>query len=123
MGFLSKVELKRQLQALGVKVEGNYIRKKDLIKIVADCIVPTIKVTPNKKLDAAKVNEWYANGGTLGGDKADFHFDSCVQRGNTLIFTNVSSTPSITNVDDLENEFNENLFWAIDSVREEFAIA
>jgi len=92
--------------------------------VVANITVPKIKVTPNKKLDAAKINEWYANGGTLGGDKADFHFDSCVQKGNTLIFTNVSSTPSkaITNADDLENEFNENLVWAIDSVREEFAI-
>lgn len=84
--------------------------------------VRTIRVTPNKKLDAATVNEWYVNGGTLGGDKADFHFDSCVQNGNTLIFTNVSSTPSKANADDLENEFNENLVWAIDSVREEFAI-
>jgi hypothetical protein len=34
MSFLSKVELKRQLQALGVKVEGNYVRKKDIKKIL-----------------------------------------------------------------------------------------
>lgn len=30
MGFICKVELKKQLQALGVKVGGNYIRKKDI---------------------------------------------------------------------------------------------
>ena len=35
MGFISKVELKKQLQALGVKVEGNYVRKKDIEKIFA----------------------------------------------------------------------------------------
>ncbi len=35
MSFLSKVELKKQLQAWGVKVEGNYVRKKDVEKIVA----------------------------------------------------------------------------------------
>jgi len=36
MGFISKVELKRQLQALGVKVEGNYIKKEDIEKIIAE---------------------------------------------------------------------------------------
>jgi hypothetical protein len=34
MSFLSKVELKRQLQELGIKVEGNYVRKKDLEKAI-----------------------------------------------------------------------------------------
>ena len=33
MSFLSKVELKRQLQQLGIKVEGNYVRKKDIVAI------------------------------------------------------------------------------------------
>jgi len=32
MSFLSKVELKRQLQALGIKVEGNYVKKCDIKK-------------------------------------------------------------------------------------------
>jgi len=36
MSFLSKVELKRQLQALGIKVEGNYVRKKELKKVLAE---------------------------------------------------------------------------------------
>jgi len=35
MGFISKVELKKQLQKLGVKVEGNYIKKSDVEKILA----------------------------------------------------------------------------------------
>jgi len=47
MSFLSKVELKRQLQSLGIKVEGNYVRKKDIEKIMlaafpetqADCFL------------------------------------------------------------------------------------
>ena len=30
MGFLTKVELKKQLQQLGIKVEGNYIRKSEI---------------------------------------------------------------------------------------------
>jgi len=34
MGFISKVELKKQLQALGVKVEGNYVRKSELGKFL-----------------------------------------------------------------------------------------
>lgn len=34
MSFLSKVELKRQLQGLGIKVEGNYVRKSDVEKIL-----------------------------------------------------------------------------------------
>jgi len=33
MGFISKVELKRQLQRLGIKVEGDYVQKKDIEKI------------------------------------------------------------------------------------------
>lgn len=36
MGFLSKVELKRQLREMGVKVEGNYVKKKDIEKIIAE---------------------------------------------------------------------------------------
>jgi hypothetical protein len=32
MSFLTKVELK-QLQQLGIKVEGNYVRKKDIVAI------------------------------------------------------------------------------------------
>jgi hypothetical protein len=32
---LSKVELKKQLQAMGVKVEGNYVHRKDLEKVLS----------------------------------------------------------------------------------------
>jgi len=35
MSFISKVELKCQLEKMGIKVEGNYIRKRDLKKIIA----------------------------------------------------------------------------------------
>ena len=34
MSFLSKVELKKQLQDMGIKVEGEYVRKKDINKIL-----------------------------------------------------------------------------------------
>jgi len=35
MSYISKVELKYQLEKMGVKVEGNYIRKKDIKKAIA----------------------------------------------------------------------------------------
>jgi hypothetical protein len=35
MSFISKSELKKQLKDLGIKVEGNSIRKKDLIAIAS----------------------------------------------------------------------------------------
>ena len=35
MSFLSKVELKKQLRDMGIKVEGNYVRKKDIESVVA----------------------------------------------------------------------------------------
>jgi len=35
MGFISKVELKRQLQKMGIIVEGNYVRRSDIGKILA----------------------------------------------------------------------------------------
>ena len=92
-------------------------------KIVANITVKQIKFVPNKKLDADRVNDLYKTGGKLAGDKADFYFDSCHQNGNTLVFTNVTTSPSkyIVDRDDLENEFIENLVGAIDSVHEEFA--
>jgi len=34
MSSLSKVDLKTQLQNLGIKVEGNYVRKKEVEKIL-----------------------------------------------------------------------------------------
>jgi len=36
MSFLSKVELKYQLEKMGVKVEGNYVKKSDIKKIFAN---------------------------------------------------------------------------------------
>jgi len=36
MSFLSKVELKKQLKNLGIKVEGNYVRKSDINKALAN---------------------------------------------------------------------------------------
>ena len=35
MSFLNKVELKRQLKEMGVKVEGNYVGKKDIERVIA----------------------------------------------------------------------------------------
>jgi len=35
MSFLSKVELKSQLEKMGIKVKGNYIKKSDLKTILA----------------------------------------------------------------------------------------
>ena len=32
---LSKIELKKQLRALGVKIEGNYVRKSDIKKLIS----------------------------------------------------------------------------------------
>jgi len=49
MGFISKVELKKQLQALGVKVEGNYVKKSDLEKISAGPVID-IKDLKHRKL-------------------------------------------------------------------------
>ena len=36
MSFLAKVELKKQLQKMGIKVEGNFVRKKDVVKVLAE---------------------------------------------------------------------------------------
>ena len=36
MSFLSKVELKKQLTDMGIKVEGNYVRSKDIKEVLAD---------------------------------------------------------------------------------------
>ena len=36
MSFLKKVELKKQLRDMGIKVEGNYVRKKDIESVVAE---------------------------------------------------------------------------------------
>jgi len=38
MSFLSKVELKKQLRNLGIRVEGNYVRKRDIRKVLANSI-------------------------------------------------------------------------------------
>lgn len=35
MSFLSKIELRNQLSGMGIKIEGNYVRKSDIEKIVA----------------------------------------------------------------------------------------
>lgn len=34
MGFLSKSELKRQLEKMGISVKGNYVHRKDIEKVV-----------------------------------------------------------------------------------------
>ena len=36
MAFISKVELKRQLQSMGIKVEGNYVKRSDIYKVLSD---------------------------------------------------------------------------------------
>lgn len=39
MGFISKFELKIQLQALGVNVTGNYVKKSDIEKVLAGPVI------------------------------------------------------------------------------------
>ena len=34
MSFLRKVELKKQLRDLGIKCEGNYVRKSEIVKVI-----------------------------------------------------------------------------------------
>ena len=38
MSFLSKVELKKQIERFGINVEGNYVKKSDIETILADLI-------------------------------------------------------------------------------------
>jgi len=51
MSFLSKVELKRQLQAMGIKVQGNYVRKCDLKKILTNKHEVKAQIIRQKALD------------------------------------------------------------------------
>jgi len=43
MGFIDKIELKKQLKELGIKVQGNYVKRSDLEKICAANWAPTKK--------------------------------------------------------------------------------
>jgi len=54
MSFLSKVELKRQLQALGIKVEGNYVKKCDIKK----CLGQPIKTKSAQKVLQLMDDDW-----------------------------------------------------------------
>lgn len=47
MGFLTKIELKKQLQQLGIKVEGSYVRKCDIENLIYAGDV--IQFSSNKK--------------------------------------------------------------------------
>jgi len=38
MSFLSKVELKKQIERFGINVEGNYVKKSDIETILADLV-------------------------------------------------------------------------------------
>jgi len=49
MSFISKVELRYQLEKMGIKVEGNYVRKKDLERVTADTFVNFKKLTKKEK--------------------------------------------------------------------------
>jgi len=51
---LSKVELKKQLQVLGIKVEGNFVKKVDVEKIVAQ----KSKYTDGLKAAISALNTW-----------------------------------------------------------------
>jgi hypothetical protein len=41
MSFVSKIELKRHLKEIGIKVEGNFIRRSELKKIMANLDQPS----------------------------------------------------------------------------------
>ena len=43
MSFVSKTELKKQLHSLGIEVQGEYVRKKDIEKLVAADIKVQVK--------------------------------------------------------------------------------
>ena len=51
MSFITKVELKTQLEKMGIKVEGNYIRKKDIKKIKEETILAVEKMFHMRKAD------------------------------------------------------------------------
>ena len=40
---ISKLELKKKLRSLGIKVEGNYVKKHDITKILSESENPKIK--------------------------------------------------------------------------------
>jgi hypothetical protein len=54
MSFLGKVELKRQLQEMGVKVVGEYVRKSDIEKILAG---PVLDLKTGKKLSPSQIDK------------------------------------------------------------------
>ena len=54
MSFLSKVELKKQLRDMGIKVEGNYVRKGDIEKIIAG---PVIDLKTKNKLKPSEIKQ------------------------------------------------------------------
>jgi len=62
---ISKSELKKELQAMGIKVVGNYINKKDLNKIISEKTTKVVSekdaITWAKKM--MKIAEKYANEG------------------------------------------------------------
>ena len=67
MSFISKVELKYQLEKMGIKVEGNYVKKIDLLKVLANKKYTIIKdddepeVVDEKRLKEYAQNMYDAN--------------------------------------------------------------
>ena len=69
--FISKVELKYQLQQMGIRVEGNYVRKRDIADIVSATQV--VKISDFNKLpkwlhqnDHIYIKDYYLTGGCWG---------------------------------------------------------
>jgi len=54
MSYISKVELKYQLQQMGIKVEGNHIKKKDIEEAIAS---PVIDLHSKKELPFKKIKD------------------------------------------------------------------
>ena len=54
---ISKVELKKQLQQMGIKVEGNYIKKSDIKNVLAEAPIKVKKGT-KIEVDTEKVQQW-----------------------------------------------------------------
>jgi hypothetical protein len=63
--MITKIELKKQLKILGIKVEGNRIRKKDLQKILAETN-PLVKTLEDMLLLRDEFEKIHVEWGNLG---------------------------------------------------------
>ena len=97
MSFLSKVELKTQLRNLGIRVEGNYVVKSDVEKVLS-----ARKIKRQTPMTANSLsNELTGICATLHEMKSDF------KKFGFTRFTNLDA--AITSLNDFCDEFDESL--------------